>query len=467
MTEPTSIVSGEHSDQASNLRTASRVLTAILGIVLAAAVFVVFTMVFELVGLPPENAPWLSLITTLILIAAVGVVALVRRRFRFSLGLFLLFNVICGAALAFLAGPFQALRRETIAIRELQNARATILFAPSAAPDWLQRLVGKEYFGHGSAIGVKLDESASAGLLSNVTVSHLRGLPQLLNLDVTGPGISGADLEVLGHLRNLEVLRLDRVRLTDDDLKRLSGLSRLKELRLDSTRISDVGVTNITGMSQLEALALDGAGITDASVEGLAALGNLRSLSLNSTLVSDEGIARLRESLPRASITNEHTTPRQQLAAIEMIRGFGGIVQVGQQQDGKKKATTIDFAVSIGNKVTDAELATLSNLPDIEVLELGNNPGITDAGLAHLSGLANLKTLYLYGTSVRGPGIGVVATLPKLEALSLQGTPVTDRGILQLKNSKSLKWLQLNNTGVSDAAIQSLKFALPELEIVR
>jgi hypothetical protein len=127
------------------------------------------------------------------------------------------------------------------------------------------------------------------------------------------------------------------------------------------------------------------------------------------------------------------------LAAIEMIRGFGGIVQVGQQQDGKKKATTIDFAVSIGNKVTDAELATLSNLPDIEVLELGNNPGITDAGLAHLSGLANLKTLYLYGTSVRGPGIGVVATLPKLEALSLQGTPVTDRGILQLKNSKSLK----------------------------
>jgi Leucine-rich repeat (LRR) protein len=60
-----------------------------------------------------------------------------------------------------------------------------------------------------------------------------------------------------------------------------------------------------------------------------------------------------------------------------------------------------------------------------------------------------------------------VATLPKLEALSLQGTPITDRGILQLKNSKSLKWLQLNNTGVSDAAIQSLKFALPELEIVR
>src|SRR5687768_5828568 len=42
-------------------------------------------------------------------------------------------------------------------------------------------------------------------------------------------------------------------------------------------------------------------------------------------------------------------------------------------------------------KATDADLAIFEKLGDVTTLELGGNPGITDAGLIHLAGLKKLR----------------------------------------------------------------------------
>lgn len=112
-------------------------------------------------------------------------------------------------------------------------------------------------------------------------------------------------------------------------------------------------------------------------------------------------------------------------------------------------------------KATDADLAIFQTLGDVTMVELGGNPGITDAGLIHLAGLKKLRILYLYRTEIRGPGL---QHLPRnLESLSLQHAPAGDEGLIHLKSLPKLRWLNLSNTKITDDGLRHLS-ALRSLE---
>src|SRR6185295_11304635 len=116
-----------------------------------------------------------------------------------------------------------------------------------------------------------------------------------------------------------------------------------------------------------------------------------------------------------------------------------------------RKVVTV--GLSTGNftqqpKATDADLAIFQSLGDVTTVELGGNPGITDAGLIHLAGLEKLRILYLYRTEVIGPGL---QHLPRnLEGLGLQHAPAGDEGLIHLKSLPKLRWLNLSNTKITD-----------------
>jgi hypothetical protein len=57
------------------------------------------------------------------------------------------------------------------------------------------------------------------------------------------------------------------------------------------------------------------------------------------------------------------------------------------------------------NQITDCGLAHLKPLTKLKQLDLKHNPGITDAGLAHLDGMRNLDLVVLYGTQVTREGV--------------------------------------------------------------
>ena len=60
---------------------------------------------------------------------------------------------------------------------------------------------------------------------------------------------------------------------------------------------------------------------------------------------------------------------------------------------------------------------------------------ITDAGMADLKGLTNLKTLRLALTQITDAGLVHLKGLTNLESLSLFGTQVTDAGIAELQKA--------------------------------
>jgi serine/threonine protein kinase len=73
----------------------------------------------------------------------------------------------------------------------------------------------------------------------------LRNMPTLRALDCSNTHINLAGTEVIGHLTNLETLKLENTSLKDDALKNLYGLSKLKSLDLASTLFSEGAVAEL------------------------------------------------------------------------------------------------------------------------------------------------------------------------------------------------------------------------------
>lgn len=139
---------------------------------------------------------------------------------------------------------------------------------------------------------------------------------------------------------------------------------------------------------------------------------------------------------------------------------------VGEEYFRQVQSVTYNVNGGIGGlQVTDDELAVFDALPDLTTLELSNNPGITDAGLKHLAAMAELRTLYLYNTSVAGPGIKLLPR--RLEYLELSYTPLEDEGLAHLRGMRRLKYLRLNNTAISDHGLADLSemLSLEELRL--
>jgi YHS domain-containing protein/uncharacterized membrane protein len=86
-----------------------------------------------------------------------------------------------------------------------------------------------------------------------------------------------------------------------------------------------------------------------------------------------------------------------------------------------------------------------------------------DAELAQLGPLAaNIAVLNLAGTKVTDAGLAELARMPNLQRLRLERTAVTDAGLAHLANHQKLEYLNLWGTGISDAGLEPLT-RLPSL----
>jgi hypothetical protein len=203
----------------------------------------------------------------------------------------------------------------------------------------------------------------------------------------------------------------------EDALAHLEGLSALRFLELHGETATDSALAHIRGLTSLEALRVEwhADGVTDAGIAHLEGLKNLRSLWIQGTRMTDAGLARL-----------------ENLTRLEML--------------------LIDR-----NPITDAGLARLGRHKALKVLLVGGaqavqgdvllrkvrSDGITDAGLVHLEGMADLGVL------------------------GLEGTGVTDRGLRHLEKLRKLTDLYINETRITDDGARSLQRSLPGLKIHR
>lgn len=115
----------------------------------------------------------------------------------------------------------------------------------------------------------------------------------------------------------------------------------------------------------------------------------------------------------------------------------------------------------------DTQLRELTAVgEDVILLDL-RRTAVTDAGLAALAKMPNLRRLQLQETSTGDAGLLELKTLANLEVLNLYDTHVTDKGVAALASLKKLKRLYVGRTAVTNTGEVALHKQIPKLEIVK
>lgn len=91
---------------------------------------------------------------------------------------------------------------------------------------------------------------------------------------------------------------------------------------------------------------------------------------------------------------------------------------------------------------------------------------LTDADLAQLSALSNLNRLSLQSNQITDRGVARLSKLSHLRHLSLDDTDITDAGLDSLHTCRSLEWLSLYHTQTTPAGVERLRQAIPHLNVI-
>lgn len=120
------------------------------------------------------------------------------------------------------------------------------------------------------------------------------------------------------------------------------------------------------------------------------------------------------------------------------------------------KLTSLQSLNLDATRVTDAGLAHLAPLTNLRRLDLGSLKGITGEGMAHLAALSELESLSLQQSGIVDRDLARVAdALPHLRKLSLAWLPV-DSGLEYLEELEHLEDLDLFHAKVTDAGAAHL-----------
>jgi hypothetical protein len=222
-------------------------------------------------------------------------------------------------------------------------------------------------------------------------VGNLTLLPNIMNLNLANCKVGDGILPAISRLKTLTAVSLADVRITNSGVSELSKLPAIRSLNLFSTCITNAGVVSLEKTVTLTSLNVDVREIGDPSLISLSRLPRLRNLDAFS-----------------AAITN-----------VGMLGCLPKMVDL----------TSLDIC---GGLITDAGLKALKDLIALKRLNLSQNEGITSDGVAHLSGLYNLRSLNLSHTGVQTSAILHFSRMTRLEQLTLYDCKFGDESLADL-----------------------------------
>lgn len=190
-------------------------------------------------------------------------------------------------------------------------------------------------------------------------VAHLKQLPKLRQLDLTGTQVTGpglmhlegmklkslrlpdgarTDKSLIHYLRAIEpqeVLDLASWAITDVGLEPLPELARPQTLWLSNTQVTDMGLVHLAGMTSLNKLDIRGnQGINGSGLTHLVGLSRLTQLDLRNSNMTDAGLIHLIEmksltylDLRYTQITDTAVASLLKMTQLETIHFPNGVTR--------------------------------------------------------------------------------------------------------------------------------------------
>jgi len=139
--------------------------------------------------------------------------------------------------------------------------------------------------------------------VTGADVRALRGLPKLRGLSLMGAPAGDDALVVMKTLPALRILNIVGTKVTDAGLAHLRDLTALEYLGLKGTAVTDAGLAALTNLTGLEILNLADTNVTDAGLAHVGRLTGLKGLNIAGTKVSDAGLVQLK-GIPKLTKLN-------------------------------------------------------------------------------------------------------------------------------------------------------------------
>jgi hypothetical protein len=131
----------------------------------------------------------------------------------------------------------------------------------------------------------------------------VKGGVDLQEMSLAGTKVTNEGVRALVAMNSLNRLQLENLKVDDYAVKDFWRFPILFFLNLDNTMITDKGVMWLSEAQDLKQLFLDGTQITDASIDIFSRFPALKSLSVGRTKISPAGLLRLKENLPKVSVS--------------------------------------------------------------------------------------------------------------------------------------------------------------------
>jgi hypothetical protein len=376
--------------------------------------------------------------TVLLLLLLVGDVLVswfFRAKGQFSLAALLLLILVVAIPCGWLVREIDLARRQRDLVAAVKSRRGSVqydLYGPidimhngvetdkSPLRMWLTNTMGFD-FTH-DIVAVFFSRATDADLEVVSTPVRIPVLVVSQSADITDAGWL-----CLSKAWHIEGIELGGIPITDAGLVHLAKLKQLRSLNLSGTRVTDEGLESLRGLSQLRWLELNHTDITDQGLESLKSLTNIEELSLTGTRVTDAGLVHLKSltQLERLSLSGTNVTEKgcEHLQALPRLRELHL------------------------NRTRIAKISGLAPLP-LQTLSLALTP-VTDAGLEHADGFAQLESLDLSQAKVTDAGVKHLQRLPQLKVLNLYSNRITDRAVESLRQFPRLESVSLFSTQVS------------------
>ncbi len=102
---------------------------------------------------------------------------------------------------------------------------------------------------------------------------------------------------------------------------------------------------------------------------------------------------------------------------------------------------------------TDEGVRAISKMPNLKILNIGNNVNLTEKSLAYLAQSKSLGSVDLTMIPLKNLAL---LTNPLLFQINANGTKIDDANVIKLARRKTLRTLCLSNTKITDACIPAL-----------
>jgi len=278
----------------------------------------------------------------------------------------------------------------------------------------------------------KLDlfSNPSTGRITDQGIAHLKSLTALQEVRLPSQCLTETGIVHLAEMDSLRKVNVWSNHLTNKDIAQLVKMKSLEDLDLSCPNITDAGLAELCRSSSLKSLSIGRCKVTDAGLTNVANLKSLEYLSVSNVPINGAGLAALKQcpslrgiSLSSVELQSNAITHVTAIPSLEKLRLY-----------------------YIGTQITDESLnqfSTLTNLKTLSIVikETSQMP-ITDAGIAHLSRLKNLEDVWLNHCE-----------------------KITDKGLKHFEGLTSLRHLRLDKSRVTKAGADWLKDKIPGLSV--